>query len=134
MSSSLCSRALRELAVPGRAARAAASRSRRLRILPARMLAAVAEAVCRLTEPRVPVLPELTRDDLTFEATDEGRPGSPRAAAAAAATAAAAARWLDELMAVEARKFARLTCWADADLCDSRSRVLDMGLYEPYPA
>ena len=58
----------------------------------------------------------VTRLERTFEATEEGR---------------AFARWLDELMAVEARRFARFTCCAEAERVDSRSRVLDIGRYEP---
>lgn len=40
-------------------------------------------------------------------------------------------RWHVELIAVDALRFARLTCWADADLVDRRSSVVESGLYPP---
>lgn len=42
-----------------------------------------------------------------------------------------APRWHVELIAVDALRFARFTCWADADLVDRRSSVLESGLYPP---
>lgn len=35
--------------------------------------------------------------------------------------------WQEELIAVEARRLAKFTCWAEADLVDNRSKVLDIG-------
>lgn len=40
-------------------------------------------------------------------------------------------RWPVELIAVDALRFARFTCWADADLVDRRSSVVESGLYAP---
>lgn len=42
-----------------------------------------------------------------------------------------APRWHVELIAVDALRFARLTCCADADLVDRRSSVVESGLYAP---
>lgn len=36
-----------------------------------------------------------------------------------------------ELIAVDALRFARFTCWTDADLVDRRSSVVESGLYPP---
>lgn len=35
----------------------------------------------------------------------------------------------DELIAVDARKFARFTCWTDADRVENLSKVDDIGRY-----
>lgn len=40
-------------------------------------------------------------------------------------------RWHVELIAVDALRLARFTCWAEADLVERRSSVLDSGLYPP---
>lgn len=58
------------------------------------------------------------RDERIFPAADAGRWWF------------ATARCPDELIAVDARKFARLTCCAEADLVERRSSVLERGRYE----
>lgn len=59
-----------------------------------------------------------TRDERALDATEAG-------------LGFVVPRWQVELIAVEARRFARFTCWADADLVDKRSSVLESGLYAP---